>query len=92
VAERLHVGAAHFHRAIDEVARYDDQVGASRVGTIDDGPCPRGGEQPADVEVGKLDNAVAVEGCRKVVDRDCHVSDRRYTERVCDTDRGNERC
>ena len=52
IAQRLHVRAPRRERAVDEVARDDDEVDPERVAPRDDPPCPFGRKQAADVEVG----------------------------------------
>ncbi|MGN7802487.1 hypothetical protein ACTJKE_07100 [Ensifer sp. 22521] len=54
--------------AIDQVARNDDEVGLLRIRPLDCRFHPRRMEKPADVQVGQVDYAIAVEFFRQASD------------------------
>ena len=53
--------ASRIDGAVDQISRYRDQVHAKRVRARDDGTCPRCGKQAADVQIGQLQDRIAVE-------------------------------
>ena len=59
--QRLYVRASRIDGAVDQISSYGDQVDAELVRSLDDDARPRRGEQPAYVEVGQLQDRVAVE-------------------------------
>ncbi len=61
--------------------------GPERVGPLDDGPRPRCRKQAADVQVGQLQDRVAVEARRQVCDRDLDVLQRRHARGLPHRDR-----
>lgn len=88
VPQRLDVGATRIERAVDQIPRDRDQVDAEPVRPLDDGARPRRGKQPADMEVGQLQDRVSVELSRKPADADLDVLQRRNPHRLMNADGG----
>ena len=91
LAERLDIRASRVERAIDEVAGHHDEVDAESIGPIDDDPRPGRREQAADVEIGQLKHAIAVERRRQPPDVECHVPEGWNADRRMHADRGEQR-
>ena len=91
IPQRRDVGAPRVERAVDQVARDRDQVRAKRVRSFDDGAHPGFGKQPADVEIGQLQDGVAIECVWKSGNADLDIFQRRNPHRLLDADRGSSR-
>jgi hypothetical protein len=87
VPERLDIRPPEGERAVDQIPGHDDQVDTETRRSLDDGVRPRHREKPADMEIGQLQDGVAVELPRQSANADLDVFQRRYTYGLIDGDR-----
>src|SRR5450631_1096932 len=90
VPQRLYVRSPRIEGAVDQVSRNRNQIHAEQVRSLYDRTRPCHGKQPTDVEIGQLQNGVAVELLRKAADGNLNILKWRNPHSLMDADRGRE--